>query len=274
MTQLQYHAQTMELLGREPVFSPTAQQAIEKCEAQCGRKLPGAVREWYSLTDIEGVLDDAEEENRTRRIDEFLEDFASDDCQRDGSVYFSGAFNANTGCKDVIILDGSDDPPVDENYLEPERPPFSEYVQRAAWWNLVCEVPSAATVVPEHEASPYVAECGPPHLDFLIATFAELPRTVMHFDDHKSLGAHDHWNLRFYGRGQRLELMTAGDPTTGVRPARYELSADTFDRLLDLYECVWPAHGVRLSVSRVAEMDSREVEEAFRRRVPDVTFNP
>src|SRR5215831_11685055 len=53
---LKYHALALRLLGRTPRVSAEAARAIEKCEARCGRRLPAAVREWYTLEGAQEAL--------------------------------------------------------------------------------------------------------------------------------------------------------------------------------------------------------------------------
>lgn len=53
---LEYHAATLALIGREPVFSAEAQMTLDQMELRFGLKLPPSVREWYSLINAVATL--------------------------------------------------------------------------------------------------------------------------------------------------------------------------------------------------------------------------
>jgi len=53
---LQYHADTLRLLGVTPRVDPDAVGRITQAETACGRRLPAALREWYVLAGAEELL--------------------------------------------------------------------------------------------------------------------------------------------------------------------------------------------------------------------------
>jgi len=127
---IRYHAQVLALLGHPPRLSGVAVGAIEQCEATCGRRLPAAIREWYSLEGAGELLTLGEDVCGAVSLDEFLAWFA-----RGGAIEFYGPRRANTGYQAFVALDGSADPPV---FVEGEVPPvpFSQYVLALAHYKL------------------------------------------------------------------------------------------------------------------------------------------
>jgi hypothetical protein len=111
-------------------LSRAALGAIEQCEATCGRRLPAAVREWYSLEGAGELLTLGEDVCGAVSLAEFLDGFA-----RGGEVEFYGPRRANTGYQAFVALDGSDDPPVFVDG-EGQRVPFSQYVLELASYKL------------------------------------------------------------------------------------------------------------------------------------------
>src|SRR5262249_54558018 len=49
---LSYHQNVFDLLDLEPKVSPEALRDIEECERRAGKRLPAALRDWYSLDGI------------------------------------------------------------------------------------------------------------------------------------------------------------------------------------------------------------------------------
>jgi hypothetical protein len=252
--QLQYHAQTLDLLGRQPEFSHEAIAAINKCEVKCKRKLPAAVREWYSLVGVEGALDDGRKDNVAEPLNGLLGHFKT---KRSAPFMFYGASSANTGYFAEVLLDGADDPAVTEDQWG-ENLAFSQYVQRLAWDKVTLEVPFTQT---SERDSIFVADVGPPHLDFLRENFHELAPQVFSYSQ-------TYWTFRFYRPTQRVEVESKGDPSSVERQAAYRLAADSLDGLLALYELVWPVHGAMMRVSLIPGMDFKDVKRAFKRRFP------
>jgi hypothetical protein len=238
-----YHSLMLRLLGLEPRVSAEAVRAIEECEARCGRRLPAAVREWYSLEGVVAALAQREGACGPALLTEFLSAFAdpgTDPSPRGGRrLPFYGPWRVNTGYQADVTLDGSDDPLVSGGTADDQR--FSPYVLDLAWWKTTYDCPHL--VVHGREAKDHAAEFGPPQYDFFAERFEELPRAVGSSFGQRS-GPEALRAFLFFRPGQRVEVWVKGDPADAVRPASYTLAADTEDGLLDLYGFARPCHGV------------------------------
>jgi hypothetical protein len=129
-TGLRYHAEVLALFGHPPPVSNAAVGAIERCEASCGRRLPAAVREWYSLEGTGELLTLGDDVCGAASLSEFLAGFV-----RGGEVEFYGPRRVNTGYQAFVAFDGSDDPPVFVDG-DSRRVPFSQYVRELARYKL------------------------------------------------------------------------------------------------------------------------------------------
>jgi hypothetical protein len=196
--------------------------------------LPAAVREWYALEGVDEVMAASYLGNRLTPPADFLASFAGTSSAQEtdglpGIVFFEPG-EANTGWEASLCPDGTDDPPVSVS-PDLEEVPFSAFIADCAWL--------AVTLCRSHiyaagpSAQDYAAEFGPPQLDFLTEEFEGLMR-----------GAYEPRTFRFFRLGAWVEVSALGDPADGTCPARYTLWADTEERLLDLYQSVWPCHGV------------------------------
>jgi hypothetical protein len=127
---VRFHVEVLALLGHPPLISRTAVEAIERCEAQCGRRLPAAIREWYSLEGTDELLTLGEGGCGSVSLDEFLAGFA-----RGGEIEFYGPRRVNTGYQAFVTFDGSDDPPVVVDG-DSRRVPFTRFVLEVARYKL------------------------------------------------------------------------------------------------------------------------------------------
>jgi hypothetical protein len=107
---LQYHAVTFRLLGRNPLLDHAALKRIKAAEQKSGRRLPAAVREWYSLRGASNPL-------RERRGDRFnpLTDILKgfkESTTRSPAYTANRLFIVSGNDRYSARLDGSDDRPL------------------------------------------------------------------------------------------------------------------------------------------------------------------
>jgi hypothetical protein len=231
---VRYYERVFRVLGREPRVSADALRVIERWEAEQGARLPAAVREWYALEGADEVMAASYSGNRLKPLAEFLASFAGapSDQETDdlpGIVFFEPG-GANTGWEVCLCPDGTDDPPVS---LSPdlEEVPFSGFIADSAW--LAVTACRSYIYAAGRSTGQGAAEFGPPQLDFLTEEFGGLLR-----------GAFHPRAFRFFRPGAWVEVSALGHPADGTCHATYTLWADTEERLLDLYQSVWPCHGV------------------------------
>jgi hypothetical protein len=124
---LRYHAAALRLLGITPRVDPEAVNRIAKAEAVSGRRLPAAVREWYTLAGAEEFL--TLDDNACGVVP--LVDVLADLGRGAARVEFYGPRRVNTGYQAFVTLDGSEDPPVVVDG-DSEPVPFAEYVRGLA----------------------------------------------------------------------------------------------------------------------------------------------
>jgi hypothetical protein len=124
---LRYHGDALRVLSVEPRFDADAAARIAATEQECGRRLPAAVREWYTLAGAEELL--TLEDNACGAA--CLSDILSDLSRGRRTTEFYGPRRVNTGYQAYVALDGPDDPPVEADG-DPEPLAFSRFVARLA----------------------------------------------------------------------------------------------------------------------------------------------
>jgi hypothetical protein len=124
---LKYHADALRLLAVAPRFDGDAADRIARAEAACGRHIPAAVTEWYTLADAEELLTLDDNACGVTPLADFLHYFI----QGRTEVEFYGPRRVNTGYQAFVRLDGGDDPPVLVD-AEPGVVSFAEYVRGLA----------------------------------------------------------------------------------------------------------------------------------------------
>src|SRR5438046_803908 len=107
--QLQFHANTFDLLHERPAYAPGANILLAALEKRIGMPLPASLWEWYSMQDALGILfhysnaDPAVPPNQMR-----LHTITDTSQPR----HFLTFRHENQGvCTWAIQLDGTDDPP-------------------------------------------------------------------------------------------------------------------------------------------------------------------
>jgi hypothetical protein len=241
--ELRYHATAMRVLEATPVLSPAALRTIERCGARCGARLPASVREWYSLEGAESLLSIPDVGGCLEPLDRLLKRFARLRTDPDGSsptrtlIYSADS----SGFTEELTFDGTDDPPVDDGGTPPRnRGPFSAFVLDMAWgvrtWpeRLRAYLPDFGGVL------------GPPHLDFLIENFDELPRDKWRGRRNPfrpSAEEVDLFGYRFFGRGCRIRVVADGDATHAERAASWSVHAESESELFAALRFLWPCHG-------------------------------
>jgi len=136
--------------------------------------------------------------------------------------------------------------------------PFSAFVADSAW--LAVTLPRSHLWVVGQSVKDYAAEFGPPQLDFLTEEFEGLLR-----------GGYEPRSFLFFRPGAWVEVSARGDPAAGPRAATYTLWADTEERLLDLYQSVWPCHGVPVRLYPHDPATRGDLVACFRAHFPAAT---
>ena len=272
---LKYHAQAMRLLGHKITISEDSLDTIQCWEKEQDYRLPESVREWYSLEGADERLAPEDGSCGPVALTHFLESIVERRKRtqpvKPFPVPFFIPWKANTGYQSEIVLSDLEDPsvkiPADARY-----PHFSNYVLEMAWWRVTfAEVPSLSIV--GKGMWDYHAECGPPHLDFLIENFEELLRQPQPYYSWAHEPPKKYKPARgflFFRPGDYLCVTVLGDPTTAVFPARYDLTSTTLDGLLDLYDFLWPCHGSPVALSPSKRDSRKEMKLAFRKRFPEI----
>lgn len=253
---LQYHAQTFRLLGEDPIFAPEAQKDIERCERECGAKLPAAVAEWYSLRGVQTRFV-FEGEQVTVPLPQFLKQFSEQMQQSEnGLITITNTWSnkihqtfpwcdfinsSGTGYLSVVVLDGSDDPPVEEERLHPQ--PFTEHVLDQVWESRdqTCKPwVTVGSTLPQ--MGEYPVSFGPPQLDFMHENFEPIPvqgcRVKAEFTPYQ-LPTHVY---RFFTPTAWVTVSTLGDASTDLHPARWLILSETEEELFTVFASLWPAH--------------------------------
>ena len=124
---LRYHSDALRLLTIEPRFNPAAADQIAQAEVACGRCLPAAVREWYSIADADGILTLDDGACGVTPLADFLRYFN----EGRSVIEFYGPRRVNTGYQAFVQITVTDNPPVmvAGDYAPV---PFAEYVRGLA----------------------------------------------------------------------------------------------------------------------------------------------
>lgn len=259
---LQFHTLAFELLGRPVVVSAEAVSAIEKCEKSCGRKLPAAVKEWYSIAGANDALTQRNQAGGAQKLADFLSDFSKPDTKR---VRFFGPWNEDTEYGAMVLLDGNSDPEVEVN--PPDTPQsFSQFVLNTLWWQLTLEQLHIKIYGPNY----FPCTIARSQLEHFSQKFKELPRVIekdFKFSDPQST-PFDFHTLRFYRPGQRVEIQCKGDPSSALVPAAFVLTADSEEQLFQLYAESTPCHGTRAEIGPADRPDHAEIQTRFHSMFP------
>jgi hypothetical protein len=260
---LKYHQATFDMLGEQPIVSDAAVAMILKWENRTKRKLPAAIKEWYSLEGAEAKFTVPGAGFAPVSLQSLLKT-AEQSKDRTG-----GMQNVPVGCSegdyetvDVALLDGQADPwIVNCGAATTDQGRFSAFTFR--WmWNVRMDG-HPAQEDPGGKIETDKDTCAPGNVDFLLERFQTglqeifqargIPnpfRPVQSIDVYTRKdrvlpleGApsplperHDYY---FFRPGMRIFLSCNGDPATGTRPARWALDADSPEQLEELTRLVW-----------------------------------
>lgn len=129
--ELHYHADALRILSVEPRFDADAGACIAVAERQSGRRLPAALREWYTLAGAEEFLTGHDNACGVALLNDLLRELS----RGQPTAEFYGPRRVNTGYRAQVRLDGPDDPSVLVDG-EPGEQPFSAYVRWLAEWRV------------------------------------------------------------------------------------------------------------------------------------------
>jgi hypothetical protein len=220
---LRFHQATFDLTGWPPVLDAAVPGELDKVEAECGRPLPAAVREWLCLA--ESARWHHELDPRENLLGAFaqaapretpcpLMDLGGDG--GDGTCY--------------LCLDGSDDPPVLEDNinaygdfeLHRRADRFSTFLFFVAWNDPWWDWSFEAEDVP----------LDPPQLDFLRDHFQEGPVN--------EIGGR--WLRAFFTEGARLAIWPVPGHSDGT--VHWQIRCQTAKLLEETTRRVWEVCGL------------------------------
>ncbi len=237
-----YHSAVFRLLAIEPQVSPAAVVDLEHTERRLGIRLPSSVREWYCNEKAIDLM--AKYSNSDWPIP--LQEFEVRQWKSHRLLPFK--YENQGVCVWVLVLDGSDDPPVyvdvDANGAQwnIQAPTFSAYIY-ACVWDYVCVLDQPGLVQAQNQP------LSPAAVDQLRRLFAEQPQTFCW------PGIVQH---RFAGKDQAV-LIRAGEDQ-----ADWFLGAGDADSLETALRAVWQVDGVGESLYGCSE-SGRSVLERIRR---------
>jgi len=204
---IESHTATFRLLRTAPQVSPAAVSQVEDAERRLGFRFPASVREWYCDSEAIDIL--AKYSNQDPPIP--LKKFAVTEWHSLRLLPFK--YENQGVCTWSIVLDGSDDPPVnvdvdsDGAEWKPQAPTFSAYIH-ACVWDYVSVFDQPGLVQAQNE--PLSAES----LGQLRERFTEQPPTFA-------------WpgstQYRFVGKGQAILIWAGEDQAdwfVGAREAK------------------------------------------------------
>jgi hypothetical protein len=128
-----FHSATFRLLGFESRLAVAAVSEVESVEHRLGFRLPASVREWYSYENAIDILARHSNDDRPIPVREFAV------TEWDGQRLLPFKIENQGVCVWVVMLDGSDDPPVfvdvDSNGAQwnMQAPTFSAYIYACVW---------------------------------------------------------------------------------------------------------------------------------------------
>jgi hypothetical protein len=255
---LEYHQATLDFLGRKPALSRAAIKRIDTAEKKTGLRLPPAVREWYSLTGCDTIINPPmwielaplpELLKNLQQARDSMERFptgylpALQIGQIDGSSYYFW-----------IDLGESDDPSVTEadRDMITAAEHFSEFLFGLAW-EPDPDLPNDALVAKKHRF-------GPPPLDFMKEHYNEgLPHYSrcegkFVYDVKGGIPGYTFRNYPFYNADGMVTIRCSGDPTAREVPALWSFRADSVAALVKLVAPVWSFGGLHKALRATSEM--------------------
>jgi hypothetical protein len=261
--QLKYHQATLDFVGRKPAFSRPAVARIDDAEKKAKLRLPPAVREWYSLTGCDKLIDPHMSPwLGLVSLRNLLKDLES---ARDSTVALSPGDVAptlqigyvdGTNYRFWIDLDGSDDPRVVEvdrdMIIAAER--FSEFVF-GLLWEPNYDLPDDSLAAEKHRF-------GPPPLDFMKEHYKEgLPhysrcegQGIYDWGEEIPIPGYTYRNYPFYNSDGMVTIRCSGDPTARELPALWSFRADSVEALVKLVAPVWGFGGLNKALRATSEM--------------------
>ena len=266
-----FHEHALDFLGIRPVINPEAVEQIENCERNCGRQLPAAVREWYSLEAIDGQLDDENLHNKADDLSELLASFRYSVTEGENLVHFYGAHRANTGCSMNFPLDGSDDPMLIENgnFDNAEYLSFAEFVRTTVWEKRQFRLPFLLSCAHKDELYPREVDLSTELLKDLKTKFHCFP-PIVEKSAWKKFGEGEDWVLRFWREGQQIKIEMFRDPKTDQKRGAFQLTGVTIDKLLELYE----SFTFHENFLRVGDIQFEQVRDALVNHYPEIRILP
>jgi hypothetical protein len=289
VNKLKYHGWTYALLGQHAVQLRRAMNEIERWENRTGLRLPGALKEWYSLEASEQQARLFENRIELASLKSILKGTDKPLRIMGRKVLRIGRTNALDETY-YAMLDRSADPPVvsmlDVDELNLDEGRFSAFVFRAVWGRLTRA--DLTSNKPVADLSSSTDTCGPVEFDCLQEYFVPGPHEVWEhqrksnpfkpwqvvdvytrLDKNQAKESatlphrHDYY---FIGKEVRILVRCTGDPTTGERPASWFISADSLERLeLVMNSSLWLC-GTISSTLQARDANGKALLQRLRRR--------
>jgi hypothetical protein len=244
---LEYHRKTFALLNEEPALSVSNLRKIERWEDRHGMRLPGAVREWYSL---EGC----EERLRVEDAEDFSPLGLQKALNRLGKAYQAGAGTNRLelgswepGAVSYARFDGTQDPVVDLGWDEGgEVERFSAFAFCRAWSRRTHSNELGDTEIWGNSEFPLLQADEPTFsradMAYLAERFSEGVHTLVAGRWREGRNPRTGQRLRlfapvsvvrFFSRAVRVGVVCRGNPSRRRTEAHWDVSADSEKELVD-----------------------------------------
>lgn len=247
---LKYHQATFDLLGEKPAVSADALDKISAWERRHRAKLPGSLREWYSLETAERMWN-SEPDGKwwftPAPLDELLQRIASQLARQRRRPKGKRSLSLEI-CRvederaDYAHLDGSEDPVVYGPEDDSPMGPFSEFLFHRLWQAL----PEFRPGYKRFALAATEPAFGGMELDFLADHFPEGPREVLFGGKPEMANPFTGQPMKmypfrfyFFEPAGRVCVCCQADPARGEAGAKWEIDAPSKKALVQTAGRVW-----------------------------------
>jgi hypothetical protein len=243
---LKYHQATFDMLGETPAASAAALDTISAWEKRHRAKLPGSLREWYSLETAERMGTDEPDGKwwfTPAPLEELLQEWAwrrrGGKGKKSSSVQICRVVDERA---EYAHLDGSEDPLVYGPEDDSPMGTFSEFLFHRLWEAL----PELRPVVKSFSLAATEPAFGGMELDFLTDHFPEGPREVAFAGKPEMANPFTGQPMKvypfrfyFFEPAGRVRVCCQADPARGEAEAKWEIDAPSKKALVQTAARVW-----------------------------------
>jgi hypothetical protein len=244
---LKYHQATFDMLGETPAVSAAALAKITAWERRHRAKLPGSLREWYSLETAgrEWTYEPVDKWWFTPApLEELLQRIAWQRRRRKGKRSLSLEIcRLEDERADYAHLDGSEDPLVYGPEDDSPMGTFSEFLFHRLWEAL----PEFRPVVKRFSLAATEPAFSGMELDFLTDHFQEGPREVAFQGKCEMINPFTGQPMKtypfrfyFFHPGGRVRVCCQADPARAETEADWRIDAPSKKELVQTVTRVWP----------------------------------